>query len=194
MTSLNLGCGSDIRLGYVNVDFRKGPGVDMVCDLSVFPWPFASGAYEEVLMLDFLEHFPYRDTKKILLECNRILGTAGELVVQVPDAEHVCAAFLGSGWYMCNRCGTEEYPHPGAQNVCPKCGQQHESLKEAAMMRLFGGQDYPGNFHHTMFDVHRLDDVVSSCGFSLVDWEEVEHQRANWNIKGRFRKRGSLWR
>ena len=110
-------------------------------------------------------------------------------MVQVPDAAHVCAAFTMEGYFLCNRCGRR---WEAGCLVCEGCGQDYTELKEAAMARLYGGQDYPGNFHQTMFDVHRLDDIVSSCGFALVDWEEQEHQFKNWNIKGRFVKR-SLW-
>jgi hypothetical protein len=189
VTRLNLGCGSDIRPGCVNVDFRKGPGVDIVHDLSVRPWPFDSGSCDEVLMLDFLEHFSYRDTKNMLIEAHRVLSIGGHLVVQVPDAEILCAAFLLRERFQCNGCGCY---WDKKRTDCESCGQSYRDLKEAAMMRLFGGQDYPGNFHHTMFDTHRLDDIVSSVGFALVDWEELDHQTANWNIKGRFVKR-SLW-
>ena len=31
---LNLGCGTDIRPGYINVDVISSRGVDMVCDIT----------------------------------------------------------------------------------------------------------------------------------------------------------------
>ena len=36
---LHLGCGTDIRAGWVNLDCAKLPGVDIVHDLNVLPLP-----------------------------------------------------------------------------------------------------------------------------------------------------------
>jgi len=199
---LNLGCGYDIKHGYTNVDFRKTYPDVYECDLSKFPWPWATGEVDEILMLDFLEHFPYRDTERILLECFRVLKTSGEVVIQVPDAEHLMHAYLASGPYLCNKCGESMYePTPSnprhgdgpTQCVsCKKCGQTAAEISEAAMMRLYGGQDYPGNFHHTCFTESSLIEKASKSGLNLVDFEEVDHQYANWNFKARFKK-GDIW-
>ncbi len=68
---LNVGCGQDVRQGYVNVDFRADlPGI-MLADLSILPWPFSDSTADEIMMLDFLEHFPYAKTDEIIVECNR---------------------------------------------------------------------------------------------------------------------------
>jgi hypothetical protein len=34
---LNLGCGPDIREGYINIDVRELPGVDVCMDISDYP-------------------------------------------------------------------------------------------------------------------------------------------------------------
>lgn len=185
---LNLGCGKDLREGYVNVDLHPFHPSIQVMDLSVLPWGFGEGSSEEILMLDFLEHFPHAQTKSILLECFRVLKTGGELIVQVPDADHVCRAFLGIGVYMCNVCG---WKHSGSVAKC-SCGQTIEGLMAAAVARMYGGQDYVGNFHQTMFDWLRLNQLMQSSGFKFIEDLEVDHQRANWNLKVRYRK-DSLW-
>ena len=191
---LNLGCGDDVREGYVNVDFRRThPSVAQV-DLSQFPWPFETGSADEILMLDFLEHFPYVQTKSILLECFRVLKDTGTVVIQVPDGEHLSKALAMDGNYLCNRCG-ESMQEP-VQRVqhrkCPKCGQEAIAIAEAAMMRMYGGQDYLGNFHQTCFTQSSLRWKAESCGLDLVEYEETAHQYANWNFKARFKK-GELW-
>lgn len=53
---LNLGCGEDIKEGYLNIDFIKGKGVDKVYDLNKLPLPFEDNTFEEILMLNILEH------------------------------------------------------------------------------------------------------------------------------------------
>jgi len=196
---INLGCGTDVRPGYVNVDSRELPGVDRVTDLSKFPWPFDSESVEEVLMLDFLEHFPYGSTAAILMECYRILRPGGQLVIQVPDAEILGAVICRRGRFQCNRCGEWMQGYiddhgsdrrPSAQ--CSNCGQAYEEVLEAAVRRMFGGQDYPGNFHHVCFTFSSLIEQAAACGLRFDIIEEQEHQAANWSLKCRFEK-GDLW-
>jgi len=55
-TLLNLGCGRDIRKGYVNVDFIKSDGVDVVWDLNEYPYPFKDSEFEEILAYNIIEH------------------------------------------------------------------------------------------------------------------------------------------
>lgn len=191
---LNLGCGDDIKPGYLNVDFRQTHPDVHIADLSRFPWPFGDGSADEILMLDFLEHFPYSKTQTILMECYRVLKDDGILVVQVPDARHLMHALVQNGTYLCNRCGTKMYGLESGEWVhnCPGCGQTDDEISRAAMMRLFGGQDYPGNFHYTCFTENMLDQTLYGCGFSVPKRLEQEHQYKNWNIKRMYSK-GALW-
>jgi SAM-dependent methyltransferase len=78
---LNLGSGTDIRPGYVNLDVAALPGVDMVHDLADLPLPFETGAFSEVLCKDILEHLDY---VPVLRELHRILAPGGRLVVESP--------------------------------------------------------------------------------------------------------------
>src|SRR5919109_476542 len=67
---LNLGCGHDIREGYVNVDAAPLPGVDVVHDLNRLPLPFADERFDEVNCKDVLEHVDYIP---LLREIHRLL-------------------------------------------------------------------------------------------------------------------------
>lgn len=85
---INLGCGRDIRTGYVNVDVgalwgcNVPPGC-LVYDLNRRPWTFAEdGCADEVLMNHVLEHLP--DTGGVLGEVWRILKSGGRFWGQVP--------------------------------------------------------------------------------------------------------------
>lgn len=202
---LNLGCGDDVRDGYVNVDFRKTRSSVFPVDLSVFPWPFADDSAEEILMLDFLEHFPYAQTKQILLECHRVLrdvrpiqGTlvpAGTgVVIQVPNAEILGTVISGHGRFQCNRCGgwMKGFKEEDWDQTCPMCNQPDDAVIDAAMRRMFGGQDFPGNFHHTCFTPNSLTRIARSCGLYWSCDREHAHQAANWNFKSVFFK-GDVW-
>ena len=43
MKKLNLGCGNDIRQGYINLDVAELDGVDVVWDVNKLPLPFGKG-------------------------------------------------------------------------------------------------------------------------------------------------------
>lgn len=82
MKRLNLGCGNDIKEGYVNLDFVKQKGVDVVHDLSKFPWPFRDNEFDEVYTSHFLEHV--KDFERTLLEIKRICKNNARVIVRVP--------------------------------------------------------------------------------------------------------------
>ena len=79
---LNLGCGSDIKNDYINVDCLPLPGVDIVLDLSSLPWPFIDEHFDEVRMISVLEHLP--DTVAVVEELWRILKMGGKAIIMVP--------------------------------------------------------------------------------------------------------------
>jgi SAM-dependent methyltransferase len=80
---LNLGCGDDIRPGYINHDVNQHrPEVDVVHDLRALPWPWTDDSAETIRLLDVLEHLP--EVVPIIDECWRVLKPGGLLHVRVP--------------------------------------------------------------------------------------------------------------
>ena len=80
---LNLGCGTDIRTGYVNLDNHNLPGVDVVHNIEKLPLPFKKEEFDEILCQDILEHTS--DYAPLLKELHRILKPGGKLVIRVPN-------------------------------------------------------------------------------------------------------------
>lgn len=191
---LNLGCGDDLRDGYENVDARDIHGRNRIVDLDVLPWPWSDGSVEEILMLDFLEHFEYSKTDQIVLECWRVLRPMGVVEVQVPDFEHCAAALVGKhDTYLCNACGNL----CSMELACNVCGRTHLEIASSAVARLYGGQDYAGNYHKTTFTKKTLETKFRQLGFGSIEFlvtnEHGESYSQNWSIKMRARKEDDLW-
>jgi SAM-dependent methyltransferase len=81
ITKLNLGCGNDIREGWVNMDHIHLPGVDTVHDVNKLPLPFNSDFFDEILARDILEHVNLVD---VMNDLYRILKPGGLLKIRVP--------------------------------------------------------------------------------------------------------------
>ena len=56
MKKLNLGCGSKIKEGFVNLDKYNTFKPDIVHDLEDFPYPFKENSIDEILLSHVLEH------------------------------------------------------------------------------------------------------------------------------------------
>lgn len=87
---INLGAGAEPKDGFVNVDHLDLPGIDIVHNLVMLPYPFADNSAELVHAIDVLEHLPNYtpDWKPMIVafidEMYRILKLGGELYIQTP--------------------------------------------------------------------------------------------------------------
>lgn len=90
---INLGAGSEPTEGWINVDWIKGEGIQVVHNLLEFPWPFVLNSADEIKAIDVLEHMPLFNAKnestpmKFIEECHNILKQGGKLTIQVPHYE-----------------------------------------------------------------------------------------------------------
>tara|TARA_R110000868_G_scaffold408293_7_gene691059 strand:+ start:7709 stop:8254 length:546 start_codon:yes stop_codon:yes gene_type:complete len=81
MMKLNLGCGSDIRKEWINLDIAKLDGVDIVHDINNLPLPFEGEHFDHILAQDILEHLEYIS---LLKDLYRILKPNGTIEIRVP--------------------------------------------------------------------------------------------------------------
>jgi ubiquinone/menaquinone biosynthesis C-methylase UbiE len=110
MKRLNLGCGRDIRSGWINVDAAALPGVDIVADLDLCrtkPLPFSENEIEEFTLSHVLEHI--RDALALMAELHRIAKPDAKAEIRVPfgasddawaDPTHVRPYFVESFAYF----------------------------------------------------------------------------------------------
>jgi SAM-dependent methyltransferase len=95
---LNLGCGDKILAGYTNVDVaasRAGKKPDVLCDLHALT-PFADNAADEILSVHVVEHFWRWEIVGVLKEWVRVLKPGGRMIVECPNLQSACEAFLAS--------------------------------------------------------------------------------------------------
>lgn len=147
---LNLGCGTNILKGYINVDCRMLPGVDVVSDL--LSLPFNENSVDEVLLEHTIEHFTYSDAKKCLAEIYRVLKPGGILVLACPNFQGL--AFLYS-WLF----GKIYYEWGGARLPTP-----------TLYPPITGLQDYKENVHLSQWSYPLITHYIINAGFQEVSY------------------------
>src|SRR6187455_404950 len=78
---VNLGSGNEPMRGWINVDRRSVPGVNVVADVTMLP--FRDASIDEVLASSLLEHF--RDPYEVLDSIHRVLAPAASFTMRVPS-------------------------------------------------------------------------------------------------------------
>jgi SAM-dependent methyltransferase len=103
---LHLGCGRDIREGWINLDSRWLPGVNLLADLDdcrKTPLPLSDNSIDEFFGSHVLEHL--RDPLAFMQELHRIASDGAKLIFHLPygssddayaDPTHVRAYFESS--------------------------------------------------------------------------------------------------
>lgn len=141
-TRLNLGCGHIPLDDYLNVDMRELPGVDVVA--GVDDLPFDEGTVDEIFSAHVLEHFAEDQlTRDLLPYWFRMLRPGGTFRAVVPDAVSMIDGFTEG-----------DIPFEDLRAV------------------LYGGQEYEGDFHFTMFSAESMTRLLSDAGFVDVVVED----------------------
>ncbi len=146
-------------------------------------------------MLDFFEHIPYAKNGAILDEVWRVLKPGATVVIQVPDFDHSTAVVQQRFPFVCNKCEREIHTFDTGPNLgfcCPLCKHYWRDMCQVAMQRLYGGQDYPGNWHFFSFNLTTLANKLMSHGFEKIEELEKDHQYRQWSLKVRATK-GDPW-
>lgn len=81
---LNLGCGANKLVGYINIDIDNSLEPDQVIDFRV-GLPFENGSVEKIVMYHVIEHIEKRYREDMLKEFHRVLQPNGTLVISYPE-------------------------------------------------------------------------------------------------------------
>ena len=143
MVKLHLGCGEKIIKGYINIDSRHLPGIDLVEDIAALP-SIGENSVDLIYASHVLEHFGRRIYMDVLKKWHSVLKKEGILRISVPDFKAVCEHYI-----------------------------EREDL---SLLRgfLYGGQDYPQNYHYCCWDFKTIKDDLEKVGFFKIEKYETK--------------------
>ena len=149
---VNIGCGANRQDGYINIDVRYTPGIDLKADMS-WCYKHLKGKCNEVYISHILEHFEYpgkemrshdRSILGFLNNINQLLVQGGIIRIAVPDFHALAILYI-----------EKQYP-----------------LYPRLLGRLCGEQNYKENMHKCLFDRDFLNMCLLRCGFDQVEsWD-----------------------
>jgi predicted SAM-dependent methyltransferase len=102
---LHLGCGDDVKTGWVNVALRLNqppPLIDPAAQPDTFfmnydlrrELPLADGSCAAIYSSHFFEHLECRDGLRLMRECYRVLRPGGVFRIALPNLKRFFAAYL----------------------------------------------------------------------------------------------------
>lgn len=141
---LNLGCGWDLREGYLNVDLHDFHKPELVADVTKLEM-LPSDYYSEVLAQDVLEHLPRQSTVEVLRGWSRLLKVSGLLHLRVPSVIDLA----------------ELLKLPENQSI---------ARQELLVQCLFGTQAYTEDCHYTTFTEPLLRHYLAEAGMEVEEW------------------------
>jgi len=144
---LHLGCGNKHIEGFINVDARELPEVDVVDDVESLE-KFTRGSVDLIYASHVLEHTGRLEYMRVLKHWYDVLKPQGLLRIAVPDIEQVC--------------------------------NHYTKFKDLKVLRglLWGGQNYPHNYHYMGWDFKCLKEDLELVGFKNIvryNWRDTEH-------------------
>jgi predicted SAM-dependent methyltransferase len=137
---LNLGCGEDVREGFINIDLREDKA-DLWFDVGspLDDWPASMVRNtDHILAKDVLEHFPQVRVREVLSTWFDLLKPGGTIEIEVPDILFAVEMRHNDDWLI---------------------------------QLLYGGQDYPENFHQAGFTIATMRRQLEATGFTDIKIE-----------------------
>jgi hypothetical protein len=161
---LHLGCGTQYLPGYVNIDCKKTPVTDKICDIRQLP--YQDNTVDTIECYHVLEHIPvclhaavnpdygmkYASLIAVLEEWRRVLKPEGNLVIEMPDLDAVMREYL----------------------------EADESRKEELLISIYGSyrNDDDTDIHRWGASEDRLRYILDRAGFKYIKFTEATDYHA----------------
>ena len=150
---LHIGCGSDYKEGYINIDGYDASVADVVAMAHELPFP--DGYADLIESHHLIEHLSFEEFRDTVKEWYRVLKPGGMLVAECPDLIENMKIFLNSDykkrwlWYR-------------------------NELPFGRVAAFYGNQFHPGQFHKNGFDRERLSGLLDELGFVRISTRSIE--------------------
>lgn len=166
--ALEIGSGLTPLADHEHLDARADlPGVDHVADIRE-PLPFPDATFDHLSSRNCLEHVSWRQVGAVVHEWARILKPGGTLDLWTPDFEYLCRQYLAA------RLDTHLEDALVEEGTDVLGGYDASAW---AVVKMFGGQDYPENFHGAVVDEPIVTRLLARAGF-----EAVVRQEPYWGL------------
>jgi len=157
--TLNIGSGDRVFQSYphrgnkcINLDFRAIKGKTTIA-ADVKSLPFPNQTFDYILASDIIEHFPIAETQDVLIEWLRVLKPGCTVEFRLPNMEAIVEDYI------------------------KRKDEMRKDMKGVPIAHyfswlLYGGQDYPGNFHYVGYDRRLFKYVCAQAGLKEITWEQ----------------------
>jgi predicted SAM-dependent methyltransferase len=172
-TKLNLGCGSQVPDGWINVDYAMGARFAKIPSfhslnkkLRIFEtdwsdkiyihnltrkFPWADSTIDVVYSSHTLEHFSREDGRRFLKECHRVLRKNGIIRIVVPDLRYEVDEYIAG--------------RTKADDFVEKLNVLYSTSNNVLKRRLYPFIQFQ---HKCMYDAPRLLAILNETGFEAT--------------------------
>ncbi len=141
--NVNIGCGTNLVKGFVNIDLVPPSNADDTFKQgSVLELPLENGSVDYIIMDQVLEHLAMDDVIPALHEIRRVLKTGGRCVIVVPDFEGAV-----NQWLDANLNSTFD-------------PMKYRWFSEV----IYGNQAHEGEYHKTPMSPRYMHEVLRTAG------------------------------
>jgi len=158
---IDIGCGNRPKKRYIGIDrYIKKKSSIQAEALNL---PFKDGSIDAIYCSHMIEHIPHSKTDILFLEFFRVLKSGGKLELLCPDFEKIVEMWLENNY---------------------------EYRWGIGLIKIFGWERYPGDFHYTGFSKGRMLELLPKHGFEIT---KIENRPSQAKKEAKYFPDGDLY-